>query len=100
MSTLQLKINHKFFNIACDPGQEEDLRTAANNLNTRLEKIYKMLPSATPDLAMVVVALIMQDEISSYAKNPDIDKDDFKIVSTLDSITKYIEELALNLENC
>jgi cell division protein ZapA len=106
MPTLQLKINNKFFNIACDEGQEHDLKKAAENLNQRLGSIYKMLPNATPDLALVVTALMMQDELSekdikdsNYA--PINFKNEEKIVSdTLDSITNYIEELASNLEKC
>ncbi|MDF2964697.1 MAG: hypothetical protein K0Q51_85 [Rickettsiaceae bacterium] len=106
MPTLQLKINNKFFNIACDEGQEDDLKKAANNLNLRLANIYKMLPNATPDLALVVTALMMQDEISEQSKNslnlssPDFEKEEIIVAKTLDSITLYIEGLASNLEKC
>jgi cell division protein ZapA len=106
MPTLQLKINNKFFNIACDDGQENDLKKAAENLNHRLGGIYKMLPNATPDLALVVTALMMQDELSEKNHNDstrtpiNFINEEKIIADTLDSITNYIEELASDLEKC
>ncbi len=107
MPTLQLKINNKYFTLSCDEGQEEDLKNAAASLNIRLNKVHTIIPNATPDLALVVTALMMQDELFSYENNSNHDKQiitsadsESVIVSTLDSISACIEELALKIEKC
>ena len=102
MSILKLKINGRSYDIICNKNQHDDLNQAAINLNERIDKTLLSMPKASHDMALIITALMMQDELIAKGENskldPNISNMDYdidEIFRTLEFYTKQLENLAL-----
>jgi cell division protein ZapA len=99
MSIVTITINNKQFQIACNDGQEELLKSAANKLSDNLEMIKNVSPKASTELLLILCALGLQDENSNLRSKLDNTgfNDNEKLSETLSTIAGYLEELAVKI---
>ncbi len=111
MPNVEFIIGNKNYNIACDAGEEERIKGLAASLNVRVEAISKTFSTASDALIIAITALMMEDEIKGLKEglnpapapspNPaqQADQVNMAVINAIEPITKYIENLAIKLEN-
>ena len=70
MQIVEIKINNRSYQISCDKGQEVKLKNAAAALDKRVQDLVIQMPQITPEIALVMVGVMQQDEILSNGKKP------------------------------
>jgi cell division protein ZapA len=97
MAVVTVVINNKHFQIACNDGEEERLKSVALTLGTKMDKLKDFSPKATTELLLVMCALGLQDEVTvlqnRLAKMGDTGEDE-RVAETLSTIAGYLESLA------
>lgn len=112
MSQLDIQINGRTYNIACDDGQEEHLKKLAVFFGDRVEELAGTLGQIGDARLMLMTGLMIADEMSdAYAEidelksevaslkkaNSDASTDD-KSVDVIGSMADRIEAMAIKLE--
>ena len=106
MPILQIIINSKPYQIACDPGQEDKLTQAADAVERRVQTLKKAVPQAGNELALIMTMLIMQDTITETEEKlvplaniaEEVNDPNGTIKNALASIANYVEKLASDIE--
>jgi len=69
MALVGLRIQGRQYEVACDDGQENHLRTLADEVDDRVRALVKAMGgSVTTDMAMLLAALTMADELLENKK--------------------------------
>ena len=108
MPIVNLVVNKKSFQLSCDEGDEGRLEDLAAALNKRLNDIAVHAPGSGDSTLMVMAALMMQDELGDGTKTAEklessipsgsLPRDHERtVINALDSVSEYIENLALKL---
>ncbi len=72
MSAVPIRINGKEYQIACDDGQEEHLRSLSFDLDERINQLaYQMGGNPGEVMALVLAGLMMSDEAIENKKEID-----------------------------
>lgn len=97
MAIVTLAISGKHFQIACNDGEEERLKSAAAILSDRIDHLKSASPKAGSELLLIMCALGLQDEVATLrdklAKAGDSGEDE-RVAETLSTIAGYLESLA------
>ena len=97
MAIVTLAISGKNFQIACNDGEEERLKSAANTLSSRIDNLKGSNVKANSELLLIMCALSLQDEVvtlrDKLTKMGDNGEDE-KVAETLSTIAGYLESLA------
>ncbi len=97
MKIVTITINNKPFQIACNEGEERRVEEAANAITQKLADLKTSSPSSSNDLLLVIVALSLQDKLTSLESNLNKttdSNDDEKISETLSTMARYLETIA------
>lgn len=112
MSQLDIQINGRVYNIACDDGQEEHLKKLAVFFGDRVEELAGTLGQIGDARLMLMTGLMIADEMSdAYAEIDDFKlelaalkkatsdtSEDEKGVEIIGSMAARIEAMAVKLE--
>lgn len=108
MAVVNINILGNNYQIACDDGQEDRLKSLASKFNNRLNNLSKAHRNrANANLLLVMAALTLEDEVSnnpSLTKNASFDESekqifhDITVSNTIEAINDYIENIANKLE--
>lgn len=106
MAQVTLQIDKRSYDIACDDGQEDRLRTLAADLDDRIQKIRRSSGDNVETLRLLVMAaLFLEDELSearagggSAAKGKSDGPAAEQAADTLESVATRIESIAARLE--
>lgn len=64
MAVVGLRVGGRHFEVACDDGQEDHLRLLADEIDERMRRLLRgMGVHPGPDMALLLTALMMADEI-------------------------------------
>ena len=96
MPIVTVTINHKHFQIACNPGEEHLLEHAASELAGKIEQLKEFSPKASLELLLIMCALGLQDENTELRSKVGCttNSEDIKLSETLSTVAGYLEELA------
>jgi cell division protein ZapA len=116
MSDVAIKINGRAYQIACEDGQEDHLKTLAEFLEKRLQDVASTVGQVGQERLLVMVGLLIADELSdSLAEidearaNPDLEaarrlqdeaseKAEAKAAHTFELLANRIETIAETIE--
>jgi cell division protein ZapA len=69
MAIVHIRVGNREYDVACDDGQEDHLRLLADDVDERVRSLlYNMGQSANENLALLLTALTMADEIIENKK--------------------------------
>lgn len=69
MAVVHIRINGRDYSIACDDGQEEQLRLLADEVDERIRSlVFRMGGNPGEEMALLLTALTMADEIIENKK--------------------------------
>ena len=109
MPKIKLNIGDRPYEISCNEGDEERVLMLAASLNKKVEIVTRSLGSASESMALVVTALMMEDEIQTlsngnaplqpqYSENAINERINRCIAEALEPFTQKLESLANSLE--
>jgi len=107
MGTLHIAIYGRDYQVACDDGEEENLRLLAHELDDRVRQLgYRMGP-AQENLMLVLTALTMVDEIADLRReleNREVGEEGIhknqkdKLIRVEEAMAMTLEEISLRIE--
>ena len=107
MAQVDVLINGKSYNVACDDGQENHLLQLAGYVDQRVQELVNSVGQVGDARLLVMASLLISDELSEIyakknkAKNTDISAEDFveqKLVQVTNDLAQRIEQIADTLE--
>lgn len=104
MAQVALTINKRSYDIACDDGQEDHLRSLAADLDARVQKLRQSMGEIGDLRLLVMAALLLEDELneSRAAEGAGPPAGDGAAEShaaeALESVAARIESIAARLE--
>ncbi|MEX0922762.1 MAG: cell division protein ZapA [Rhodovibrionaceae bacterium] len=104
MAQVALTINKRSYDIACDDGQEDHLRSLAGDLDARVQKLRQSMGEIGDLRLLVMAALLLEDELNELraAEGAEVSAGDGAAEShaaeALESVAKRIESIAARLE--
>lgn len=104
MAVVTITIRNNPYQIACDNGQEKHVLQMAASLDKRLTTLASALGKGNDNLLLVMVALMMEDEITELKKSLHLantshtEESDKAVAQAIDNIASYVETIAKNLE--
>jgi cell division protein ZapA len=102
MAIVQIRLNNRQYDIACDDGQEDHLKSLARELDDRMKSLIRAMGSSPGDtMALVLTSLTMADELLEHKKeNKKIAQEVKRLSSTVNPDQKLEqEERMLEIEN-
>ncbi len=119
MSTLNVNIYGREYQLACDDGQEAHLGKLAQDLNDRVRKLGQRMGRGQEGLMLVITAIMMLDELHDakqeiaelrremerlesgegdlVMESQRLQEMEEAVASTVDTITERVEKLSLKL---
>lgn len=103
MAILNLNINRREYEIACNDGEEQHLINLSYELDKRVKELSRSVGTGNQSLLLVVAALQVLDELyemrTSGANRINVQNEIDKISSaTISQLTTKIEDLARKIE--
>jgi cell division protein ZapA len=104
MSSINVKIGSRNYQLACEDGQESQLIKTAEELDKRIDNLSRQLRTSNESLLLVMSAIIILDEFAEYKKKYEISSDkgknkrDEEITEVLNTISGYLENVIEKLE--
>lgn len=103
MAILNLNINRREYEIACNDGEEQHLVNLSYQLDRRVKELSRVVGTGNQSLLLVVTALQLLDELSeaktSGASRANLQVEVDRISSaTISQLTDRIEDLAARIE--
>ncbi|MEX0808260.1 MAG: cell division protein ZapA [Dongiaceae bacterium] len=96
MPLVPLTVNGRTYEIACDPGQEEQLRRLGGELAARVDRLIGQVGQIGDAQLMLMAGLLVADELEGQRSGgPD---DPARAVAELDTIAVAIGDLASRVE--
>ena len=106
MAQVDVLINGKSYNVACDDGQEDHLLQLAGYVDQRIQDLVNSVGQVGDARLLVMASLLISDELSEiYAKktkNNNIESTsqllvEQKLVKVINDLAQRIEEIAVTL---
>jgi cell division protein ZapA len=95
MASVELHIGGKPYTIACDPGQEEQVKTLAKQVDARAKQLG---PSGSEAQRMLMVCLMLADELQEAKGNPlPPDEEKEVLVAAVEHLAGRIDKIAAKL---
>lgn len=112
MAVVDVIIRNNVHHIACNEGEEEDLRLLAETLSRRIDKLASNFAKANDSLLLIMAALMIEDELGELKRKQqqlplnirddeavkDENAVDEAVADALDAISEYVESLANKLD--
>lgn len=115
MSTLNIMINGRDYQVACDEGQEQHVKMLAEDIDDRVRMLSSRIGQAGDNVLLVLASLMMADElndvrreVSELQKQINITTDSLEsgkmvqmekaIAATIHDIASRIERIAETIE--
>jgi cell division protein ZapA len=104
MSSINVKIGSRNYQLACEDGQENQLIKTAEELDKRIDNLSRQLRTGNESLLLVMSAIIILDEFAEYKKKYEISNDkgknkrDEEVTEILNTISGYLENVIEKLE--
>ena len=96
MANVNIKFNNKDYLLACDEGQEENLKELANHLNVKYDEIKKNLGNIGESKLFLITAIKIIDDYFDLVKKTKNSKNDFEKLSAK---FKELRTLAINYKD-
>ncbi len=103
MAILNLNINRREYEIACEDGQEQNLISLSYQLDRRVKDLSRVVGTGNQSLLLVVAALQLLDELHE-AKTTGADPANFQLEvervtsAAISQLTDQVDDLAGQLE--
>jgi len=103
MAILNLNINRREYEIACNDGEEQHLVNLSYQLDRRVKELSKVVGTGNQSLLLAIAALQLLDELhdakTAGASEENIQEEVERITSaTISQLTNRLEDLAVKLE--
>jgi cell division protein ZapA len=114
MAIINVQIRNSNHQIACNDGEEGELKSLATSLTKRINKLSENHAKANDNLLLIMAALTIEDELNelknkhqqlSFINSPTPTapaKDDTvldnAVAEALDAISEYVENLVIKLD--
>lgn len=102
MSDVTVTINRRSYQIACDDGQEEHLRSLAHIVDKRVDELVTAMGQIGDQRLLVMASLLLADEVQDVRQNLQNAQDTIDKTATGDIAERQaataIEEMAAKIE--
>jgi cell division protein ZapA len=117
MPSLQLVVNGRTYEVACDPGQEPHVRELARDLDERIKRLIQTVGPGSEGRLLLMAGLLLSDELHEAnnqlrrageeraaasregAQQPERRAaEEHQLAETLDGIATRLESIAAQLE--
>ena len=112
MGIVNITIRNCSYQIACNDGEEENLKLLASNLSSKVDKLSMSYAKANDSLLLVIAALTTENELYELRKKKhqlpleskqEMEKravnSDGPVSEALEAISEYVESLARKINN-
>jgi cell division protein ZapA (FtsZ GTPase activity inhibitor) len=112
MALVNISIRNCDYQVACNDGEEANVKNLADSLARRIDKLAINYAKANDSLLLLIAALTVEDEIEELKRKkslmpltakPQIVRDevaiDENVAQALDAISEYVETLARKINN-
>ena len=96
MANVDIKFNNKDYLLACDDGQEKNLKELAKHLDSKYKELKKNLGNIGESKILLITAIQMVDDYFDLNKKIDSKKNDFEKLSIK---FKELRSLAINYKD-
>ena len=96
MGNVNIKFNGKDYLLACDDGQEENLKNLGRHIDKKFENIKKKLGNIGENKLMLINAIQIADDFFALNKKVKKSKSDFELISNK---FKELKSLAIEYKN-
>ena len=96
MGNVNIKFNGKDYLLACDDGQEENLKNLGKHIDKKFENIKKKLGNIGENKLMLINAIQIADDFFALNKKVKKSKSDFELISNK---FKELRSLAIEYKN-
>ena len=100
MSVVEVEVNGRKYQIACDDGQEDHLQKLTERINSLVQELVSSIGQVGDSRLILMAALLLADEINDYEQrdyNVPANELDKKAQDTYDRATKRILDVATKL---
>src|SRR5262245_8913119 len=110
MALVEVVVNGREYQVACDPGQEDRLRELAQQFDTRVRALASAVGQVGDSRLMLMIGLMLTDELSSLtAKSAERERENAVLKARLvggtetleraeSGITELLEQAAIRIE--
>jgi len=102
MAQLNVSINGRNYQVACDDGQEAHLSRLGTYVDNRVKELVAAVGQVGDARLLVMVSLLLADELSDAYSSLDVAQSDEGVAAALDAeaaLSAEIENLAARIEN-
>jgi cell division protein ZapA len=96
MGNVNIKFNGKDYLLACDDGQEENLKNLGKHIDKKFENIKKKLGNIGENKLMLINAIQIADDFFALNKKVKNSKSEFEVISNK---FKELRSLAIEYKN-
>jgi len=96
MGNVNIKFNGKDYLLACDDGQEENLKNLGQHIDKKFENIKKKLGNIGENKLMLINAIQIADDFFALNKKVKKSKSEFEVISNK---FKELRSLAIEYKN-
>jgi cell division protein ZapA len=96
MGNVNIKFNGKDYLLACDDGQEENLKNLGKHIDKKFENIKKKLGNLGENKLMLINAIQIADDFFALNKKVKKSKSEFEVISNK---FKELRSLAIEYKN-
>tara|TARA_B100001750_G_scaffold243701_1_gene259483 strand:+ start:992 stop:1429 length:438 start_codon:yes stop_codon:yes gene_type:complete len=96
MGNVNIKFNGKDYLLACDDGQEENLKNLGRHIDKKFENIKKKLGNIGENKLMLINAIQIADDFFALNKKVKNSKSEFEVISNK---FKELRSLAIEYKN-
>ena len=96
MGNVNIKFNGKDYLLACDDGQEENLKNLGKHIDKKFENIKKKLGNIGENKLMLINAIQIADDFFALNKKVKKSKSEFEVISNK---FKELRSLAIEYKN-
>lgn len=107
MPSVQIAVNGRNYEVACDPGQEQHLRDLARHIDGRIRQLIKSAGPASEGRLLLMAGLLIADELHEARLELDrLNTDrappraviEQQLADTLEQLAGRLESIAAQLE--
>lgn len=100
MAMVPVVVNGRTYEIACDPGQEEQLKRLAGDLAARVERLVAQVGQVGDARLMLMAGLLVADDLHSLRNggNGSAAEPERPTVSEIDALADAVGDLASRVE--
>ena len=99
MAQVNITVNNRTYQVACDDGQEAHLSRLGDYVNKRIDQLIASVGQVGESRLLVMVSLLLADELSDiHAQSSGSEMKDENNSGRLDETSVFLEKLASRLE--